>query len=115
MIPAQQRLAAADTIVAEIDDRLVFDLELAVPERLAQVLLKLAARMHQRIHHRLEEAIGAAALRLGAVKREIGALEELIGVMTVIGRYRNPDAGADLDVVTIQIIGLADRRQDGGC
>src|SRR6267378_6569978 len=109
MIPAQQRLAAADTIVAEIDDRLVLDLELAVPECLAQILLKLAARMHQRIHHRLEEAIGAAAVGLGAIKREIGALEKLIGVMTVIGRYRDPDADPDLDMLTIQIIGLADR------
>src|SRR5882724_6680876 len=109
MIPAQQRLAARDAIRAEIDDRLVLDLELAVPERLAQILLELAARMHQRIHHRLEEAIGAAAVGLGAVKRQISALEELIGVVAVIGRYRDPDAGPDLDVLTIQIIGLADR------
>ena len=39
MVPAQQRLEAADLVALEVDERLVVELELAVGERLAQVEL----------------------------------------------------------------------------
>ena len=46
MVPAQQRLEAADLVALEVDDRLVVELELAVRQRLAQIELQLAARLH---------------------------------------------------------------------
>ena len=44
MVPAHQRLEAADLVALEIDDRLVVQLELAVGERLAQIELAAAPR-----------------------------------------------------------------------
>ena len=48
----------------EIDDRLVVELELALGERLAEIELERAARLHARVHVRLEEAVDAAASAL---------------------------------------------------
>ena len=37
MAPAQQRLAAGDLVVVEVDQRLIVELEAAIDDRLAQV------------------------------------------------------------------------------
>ena len=83
MVPADQRLEAADLVAREIDDGLVVQLELAGRQRLAQVVLQRAARLHLRVHLRLEEAVGAAAVALGAVERQIGVPDQLVGARPV--------------------------------
>ena len=93
MVPAQQRLAADDPVVADVDQRLVVQLELAAHERLAQVDLQRAARLHARVHLRLEEAVGAAAVGLGAVQRHVGVLQQLIRLGAVVRRHGDADAG----------------------
>ena len=65
-------LEAADVVAREIDDRLVVQLELAGRQRLAQVALQRAPHLHLRVHLRLEEAVGAAPVALGAIEREVG-------------------------------------------
>ena len=66
MAPAQQRLAAGDLVAREIDQRLVVDLEAAVGQRLAQILLHGQPRLGAGVHRRFEEAMGAAPAGLGA-------------------------------------------------
>ena len=95
MVPAQQRLEAADLVAREVDERLVVELELAVGQRLAQIDLQLAARLHVGVHVRLEEAVDAAPLGLGPVEGEIGVLEQLVGIGAVARRDGDADAGAD--------------------
>ena len=76
MIPAQQRLAGRDPSRLEIDERLVEQLEFLVRQRLAQVELEDAARLDDLRHLVAEEAEGAAAVRLGAIQRHVGVLQQ---------------------------------------
>ena len=73
-------------------------------QRRAQIDLKPAARLHARIHLRLEEAEGAAAVGLGAIERHVGVLEQPVGVVAVAGRERDADAGADRDLVAVEVV-----------
>ena len=66
MVPADQRLAAADFVRLQIQQRLVMQYELAVADRLAQVHLDRAARVDAGIHLAFEEPVGAAPVGLGA-------------------------------------------------
>ena len=46
-----------------------------------------------RVHAGLEEAVGAAAVGLGAIEREVGVLQQLVGIAAVLRRQRDADAG----------------------
>ena len=73
---------------------------------------KRAPRLHAGVHLRLEEAIDAAAVGLGAVERHVGVLQELVGVGAVGGRERDADAGVDHHHVAVNVVGRADRLGD---
>ena len=75
MMPPQQGLQTANLIALQIDHRLIVKFEFPVRERLAQVELQLAARLHVRIHDGFEEAVGAAAFSLGAMQRQVCILQ----------------------------------------
>ena len=92
VVPAQQRLAPAHLIVREPHQRLVVQLELVVDERLAQVDFERAPHLHARVHLGLEIAIGAAAFRLGAIKRHVRAFQELVDLGAIVGREGDADA-----------------------
>ncbi len=112
MVPAHQRLEAADLVAGEVDERLIVELEFAVEHRLAQVEFEAAARLHLRVHLRLEEVIGAAAFALGAIERHVGVAQELIGLAAVGGRNGDAEAGADDDLMAEHVEGLRDRFDD---
>ena len=95
MVPAQQRLEAEDRARSEVGERLVVDLELASADRQAQVGFELAALAQRLVHRRLVEAGEAAALRLGAVERHVGILDEVARRVGVGGEDGDADAGAD--------------------
>ena len=77
MIPAQQRLEAGDRAAAELGERLVMDLELLAADGQSEIGLELAALAQRLVHRRFVEAGEAAALRLGAVERHVGILDEV--------------------------------------
>ena len=77
--------------------------ELMVGERVAQVPLQLPTRLHPRVHLRLEEAEGVPPLRLGAKKREIGILQEVIGVLAICGCDSNANADPRAHVMIAKI------------
>ena len=58
VVPAQQRLDAADAAVVERDERLVDEAQLAVVERVAQPALELQA-LHRALAHRVVEDLAA--------------------------------------------------------
>ena len=77
------------------------------------------ARLHLRIHLRPEEAIGTAPVGLGAVERQVGVPDQLVGGQAVRGPHGDADAGADHHLLPIDGVGRADRlddaqRQSGG-
>ena len=92
MRPAQQRLAGRDLLGAQIEERLVVDLEGAGGERVAQVELEVAPGLGADVHLRLEEAPGAAPLGLRPVERHVGVLEEVVGADAVARRHGDADA-----------------------
>ena len=49
------------------------------------------------------------AVGLGAVQRQVGILQKLLGIVAIAGRHRDADAGADHDRMAVEQIGLADR------
>ncbi len=85
------------------------DFEAAVDQRLAQILFHGEPRLGAGIHGRLEEAIGPAAVGLGAVHRQIGVLDELIEIGAVLRRQCNADAGIGRELMAEALIGLPDR------
>ena len=107
MIPADQRLKAADLAALQIHHRLVIQLELACGQRLAQILLHDAAGLHLLVHRGLEEAERAAAVALGAVQREIGIAQQLVRGQAVTGTDRDADAGANIGLMAVDVVGLA--------
>src|SRR6185437_12142393 len=48
--------------------------------------------------------------RFRAIEREIGALQELDLAGSVLGRERDPEADPDDDLMSIDLVGLAQRR-----
>ncbi len=109
MPPAQQRLATAYLVAAEIDQRLIVDFEAAIDHRLAKILLHGEPGLGTGVHRRLEETVGAASLGLGAVHCEIGALDQLVELGAVLRRQRDADAGIGRQMMAETLIRLADR------
>ena len=72
--------SALDRARPQVDQRLVVQLQLARGERLPEVELEQPARLEPGVHAGLEAAEGAAAVRLGAVERHVGPLEQLVRV-----------------------------------
>ena len=58
---------------------------------------------------------GVAGVRaLGGVHRDVGVLEQRLGVLAVVGVERDPDAGLDLDGELLELEPLGDRLAHAG-
>ena len=101
MVPADQRLERADAVVLEVEQRLVIELELAALDREAQVGFELAALPAPAVEALLEESVGAAPGFLGAVEREVGVAQQVVGVAAVRGRDGDADAGRRRELVAV--------------
>ena len=101
MGPAQQRLAGRHPAGAQVDQRLVIQMELLGAERFAQIELERAALLHRLLHVHGEETMAAAAAVFGRVQRHVGLLQELVGVNAVIRRHGDADRGADVHAMAV--------------
>ena len=111
----RQRSSASQPVTSslrEIDQRLVVDFEAAIDQRLAQILLHGEPRLGAGVHRRLEEAMGAASVGLGAIHRQIGVLDQLVELGAVLRRQRDADAGVGREMMAEALIGLPDRLVD---
>ena len=77
--------------------------------RLPEIEFQRAPRLHLRVHLGLEEPVGAAPVGLGAVHREVGVLQELVGLGAVGGRHGDADAGVHRKAVAFELAGLPER------
>ncbi len=94
MPPADKRLDADDALGVQVDDRLVLQKQLALTlERVHEVHLQRQTIARGGLHLRAEYDALVAAAGLGAVEREIGRVQQLVG--WAIERERNPDAGRE--------------------
>src|SRR5207253_2950575 len=101
VVPAQECFEPAKRVASQVIDRLIVELEFTFHKGPAQIHFQDAPCLHAHIHPFLEEAVGAAALTLGAIERDVGILEELLGLASVMRRERNADAGADYHLVLL--------------
>ena len=114
MVPADQGLDTGEAPGRELELRLVVQHELAPLQSLAQLALEPAARLRLLVHGRLEQAKAVAALRLGAIKGEVGVLEQYVRVWPVLREQGDADAGGDMHLVAIELERGGERAQDLG-
>ena len=93
MPPAQQRLAAGDLVVGEIDQRLVVDFKAVLRQRGAQIALEFAATVGLGFHRRIEESMRPAAGCLRRIHCQIGTFQQAEQVGAVARRDRDADRG----------------------
>ena len=70
-----------------------------------------AARARLDPHRIVEKTVSVAALGLCLVEREIRVLEELIHLGAMLRRQRDADAGADIELMTVEIVGRSHSRE----
>ena len=95
MRPAQQRLEADDVLAHQIYERLIVHFERFGRQRRAQIDFELAAGLRLGVHLRLEKAEGRFAGGLGAIERQVGIAQQVIGIVAVGGRHGDADGRAD--------------------
>ena len=79
MVPAQQRFNAHDPARAQLDLRLVVQLELVAVDRAAQLFRDNDALLHLPIEIGAVKPVAIATILLGAIEREIGLDHHLVG------------------------------------
>src|ERR1700733_949538 len=109
MPPTQQRFQAGHPFFRDIDQRLVINLKSVLNIGGPQQRFHVAAGLGAFIHLRFEESISAAPFGFGGVHGKIGALEQILRLVTSFGRDRNADAGADVELIPVNLVGTADQ------
>ena len=88
----------------DVDDGMVVQLELVVRQRVTQVVLVGAAPAGLDAHRIVEKPVGVAAFGLGSIERKICILHQLVDARAVLGRERDADAGADIELMSVEIV-----------
>lgn len=101
VIPAQQCLHCDDLSATEICDRLVLEIELVVPDGIAQVGFELNASRHLGMYRPRIEVVGVPATFLGAIHGDVCRLQQAARIIPALGKGRNADARRDRYVVTV--------------
>jgi hypothetical protein len=111
-MPAQQRLEAGDGAVAQLEERLVLELEFVVLERAAQRVVEGEALLRRDVHVLREELVVAAPHVLRVVHRRVGVAHQRLGVGAVGRVQADPDGGGDVEVVAVQVESAREDFQD---
>ncbi len=115
MVPAQQRLELGDLVSLQIELGLVVELKLAVVQRCPQIALERVARLHLLVHRALEETRVPGSVGLCPRQRQVGILEQLIGIFAIAGADRDADVGTDHDLMVVDVEGRAENAVDLLC
>ena len=111
MEPANQRFIAVDFARDGIGDRLIVDFELVMGQGLQQIVFKRFVLLQALQHPRPEDLHMAATLFFRLIQREVGALVQIIGTTFTV-RDHDPNAGVDINLRIVDLIGLADLLPD---
>ena len=95
MMPAQQRLDAADHVPARVDLRLIVQFELPAIDGLAQVVDEVELVGHVAVHVRLEQRVRPATGALRGLHGRVG-LGQQTAAIAMIGIDDHADRHADL-------------------
>jgi len=72
--------------------------------------VELLAGAHALVHFLGENPVRTASIGLGAIERKIGLLQKGGQVRPVVGRAHDADAGADQDLMTLDLEGVVEQR-----
>ena len=101
--PAQQRFQPDDTLVGEVDQWLVVQLELPTLDRVAQVRLDRHP-LNQVIAQRdVEDLEPPAALLFGEVHRGVGVAQQLLRGLAAVVADRDADGGGDEHLTAVEL------------
>jgi len=105
--PARERLDPDRAPALELDHGLVHEAQLVALERVAQIGLELDARQQRGAHRGLVRRGAVAARLLGAVHREVGVAQQLVGARRGVARVGDADRGPDEDLLALHVEGPA--------
>ena len=108
VVPAQERLGADDGVVGEPHDRLVVQAQQAVLQRVAQRAFErvLAQAVLGEVGVQELERVAAELLRV--IHRDVRVLQELLGIVRIVGIDADADRGRHVDVVLLDLERLGD-------
>ena len=95
MLPAHERLEPRHPARGELDLRLVGDPQLVLVERGAQLGLELLPLRRARAQRLAEDLVTGAAALLRAVHREVGVMDQRVGIRSALEGERDPDAARE--------------------
>ena len=90
--PAQKRLEPDDSLVGEIDQRLVVKLELIAGERMAQVPFDRHPFQETLPQRGVERLVASTAELFGAVHGSLGVSQQLLGSLAAVFADGHADA-----------------------
>ncbi|MNG96512.1 hypothetical protein D3C79_555820 [compost metagenome] len=106
MLPAQQGFDRDDTQVAQAIARLVVQDEFLILQGAAQVVLQLSAVLDLLVHFGGKVAPGVLAIGLGLVQTDVGAADQLTGIVALAASLGDANAGADAQLLAGEFDGL---------
>ena len=110
-LPAQQRLAADDAVVLDLNDWLEEQLELLLLQCHLELRPQLQALARTGVHIRLEHRVTAFAVAFGHVHREVRVPQEMLRARASVGQ-RDPDTGAERHALACEQHRAAQRGRD---
>ena len=108
-LPADQRLERDDMLAPGVDHRLEVEQQLALVGGEAERRFELAALLGFGMQRRFVDPVLAPARVLGPVKRQVGVAHEHLDRRAVARPHRRTDAGADVELVVLDVVGLRER------
>ncbi len=101
VLPAHQRFEPHDASGPERHDRLVVHQEIAAVDAAPQVGLELEQGHRALVHVAVEDLVAGLALGLGAVHRDVGVAQDLLGVGVAGRAVGDTDRGGHQDIVPV--------------
>src|SRR5690349_15340983 len=112
MIPADQRLEAANAMLRQVVERLVVKLELLVLHGGTQIGLQRMAGLYLLVHLAGEETFVPAPVGLGVGKSDRRVAQQLVGLDSIVRGYRNAHGNAEFHLLLAAEEGFAELATD---
>ena len=114
MKPPDERLAAMDLTIVDVEDRLVMQQKAIVADRVLHLDFQPEAGLPRRIHGAFKQAVGIPSAPLGTVQGQIRVLHQDLGMARRGGKRCHGDASADANsqLLAVQIDRQGDRGHD---
>ncbi len=103
MAPLHERLNGGHCTRLKIDEWLVVNFEFVFEDCLAQVIFQRLAGLKLHVHLGFEDLVSRAAGLLCPVERDVGILQEPLGIVVTSIRNRDANADADMKVLAVEL------------